>query len=220
MKGIYFILILLYSIPTVAQLSLIDSLTSDIQGQVFDKIYIDSIKLPDLAELIETYYSYTMAMKKVDIDDLEFTGNVRWFDYLPSIGTAYTPAGALRPSVSFSPIRLLQIGDRKKTQKRKIQSLTMKYDLLVSAGINEIIGRYRDLQRKIFEFEVQKDLVKYDVDILAISEAKELEALITPSQLLAQKKSYHLTMAALEVQRNGIIRLIDDLIIFSHYHVF
>ena len=171
-----------------------------------------SLTVPNLLSLEQSLEKFHTIELQAQLKALERTKSAAWKDLLPSVGVAYTPSGAPRPSANWSPLQIL---DRKeKEDKRKLdkESLILSYNMLLTE-------RLYKLRQVYYDYEIdRKSLIndqagaEIDQEIFAITERKYQENLIKPSEYLAAKKSLHLTNAALQQKEEELYKMRNALL--------
>jgi len=148
-----------------------------------------SLAKPELLELKQSLRRYHTAELQAQLKALERTKSAAWKDLLPSVGVAYTPSGAPRPSANWSHPQIL---DRKeKEHKRKLdkESLMLSYDLLLTERLYKLKQIYYDYEIDRRSIISHLEGLKIDEQLFAITERKYEENLIKPSEYLKAQKT-------------------------------
>jgi len=148
-----------------------------------------SLAIPELLELEQSLRRYHTTELQAQLKALERTKSAAWKDLLPSVGVAYTPSGAPRPSANWSP---LQIPERKeKEYKRQLdkESLMLSYALLLTEQLYKLKQIYYDYEIDRRSIMSHLEGLKINEQLFAITERKYEKNLIKPSEYLKAQKT-------------------------------
>jgi hypothetical protein len=172
-------------------------------AQSDDQTY--STDIPTLLELERSLSQFHEIELAALIKEYDHTNHSDWKDLLPSVGVAYTPSGAPRPSASWSPLQILDRKENKEKRKSERASLLLSHNLLLTDRLFKLRQLYHDYQVDINIVNTKSEMISIDEKLFEITETKYQENIIKPSEYLKAKK-------AIIVVRSNIEQLTQELI--------
>lgn len=152
-----------------------------------------------LFEAIDRYYDNLLEADLVEFD-LSKKGN--WLKYLPSVGIAYTPAGAPRPSVSVSSSVIYQSSQDKKLREQSEKAVKMQNSVErneTKRVVRILVSEYENEEKR---FESRREIREIERQLQEITKAKYERLEITPEVYLRARKGYLETLQKYDDFRN------------------
>ena len=172
-------------------------------------------QLPHDSILIKSLKVFYEAERSAQITPYEIQESKPWIKYLPSVGVAYNLQGQPRPSLSYSPLSVLESKKNDKLRDAAKQAVLLNYDLLISDRVGELKAKIREYELKLELYDMRIEVIELDMKLFEIEETKYKENLIKPSEYIRAKKSIHQAkMDAITILYN-ITELYHSIIIMS-----
>ena len=172
--------------------------------------------IPDIQTLYNSIDTFYQQQLEAELKAFEANPKDYWMNFVPSVGIAYTPSGAPRPSISFSLNSLLQV----RTQKRQVaalrKSIVMKNGIerqTTKKKVNNILRRIKYLEEDLLfsqkVFEIDKALFEFHQ-----KQADNHD--ITPSNFLLKKRDFLKKEETIRLEIRKIKLLIIELYEIGH----
>lgn len=169
--------------------------------------------LETLYTSIDSFYNQQLA---AELKAFESNPKDYWMNFVPSVGIGYTPAGAPRPTLSYSLASLFNY----RTQKRQVRSVResiilknridqQKTKLEAASILEQIKMKQEDL---IFSLQIHE----INVLLFEFYEKQNENNEIKPVDYLLKKKDFLQKEEAIRIQRRAIHLLIIELLKTSH----
>ena len=169
----------------------------------------DSLPSPNLLfAAVDSFYNQSLA---AELKAFESNPKDYWMNFVPSVGIAYTPSGAPRPSVSFSLNSLLQ------SRKQKQQIAAIRESIILKNHIERQKAKSKDSkiyhQIKILKedlifsnqvFEIEKQLFEF-------YQKQDQNHDIKPSEFLIKKIAFLKKEETIRIQKRQIDNLTLEL---------
>lgn len=165
-KGLLILVIGMYGTVCIAQESTLPAL---------DKL---ELSLTDF-----TLQELDSKLKSFDVED-----NADWQELLPSVGIAYTPTGAPRPSANWSPLQFLDRKDKKKKSKAEREAIKLGYELILYDRLHKLRQLYQDYLIDKEIMGVADESMDIEEKLFSIEKEKYEQHIIKPSVFLKSKK--------------------------------
>ena len=148
-----------------------------------------SLILPSLQDLESTLITFIEIERDAKLRTFEELQSATWHDLLPSVGVAYTPTGAPRPSASWSPLQILDRKEKNKKRKLDRQSIILTYEIHLTDRLFKLRQLYNDYGIDYAGIKTKEEVITIDEKLFAITEKKYEENIIKPSEYLKAKKA-------------------------------
>ena len=155
----------------------------------YSQVIQDSIDLPTLSELDSCLTAYTHNECAAQLVAYTHKQTKPWKELLPSVGLGYTALGELRPSISWSPLQVLDRAERKQKDLRQREAITLSCDVLIKERLYKLHQLYKDYLLEVKILTARQATLLIDEELFAITERKYQEHLIKPSEYLAAKRT-------------------------------
>ena len=146
--------------------------------------------IPDIEILfssIDTFYN-----QKLESELKAFESNPKdyWMNFVPSVGVAYTPSGAPRPSISYSLNSLFQVRQQKRQVAAMRESIVLKNRIERQATKLEAAKLLQQIEilKEDLLFSIQ--IHDIDIQLFEFYEKQNLNNEIRPSEFLIKKKDF------------------------------
>lgn len=165
-----------------------------------------TMAIPSFQELESSLMIYTAEECDAQLTNHKVTSTKPWKELLPSIGLGYTVLGELRPSVSWSPLQILDRKERKIKERVQRESMILSCEVLKKERLHKLRQLYNDYHVDIKIMDSRRSTLLIDEELFAITQRKYDEHLIKPSEYLAAKRSIiqarsDLKVMALELEK-------------------
>ncbi len=162
--------------------------------------------LPPLQELENSLITFIEIERDAKLRSFDQVKSSDWQDALPSLGLAYTPAGDPRPSISWSPLQILDRKEQKKRRKMDRESIYLGYEILITDRLYRLRQLYQDYMIDLDALTLKQSTIEIDEKLYAIQVKKYEENLIKPSEYLQAKKRILLIRADIETMRQELMK--------------
>ncbi len=164
-----------------------------------------NLQLPPLSDLENSLTTFLEIERDAKLRNFDQLKSGEWQDVLPSLGLAYTPAGDPRPSLSWSPLQILDRKEQKKKRKLARESIYLSYEIMITDRLYKLRQLYHDYTIDREQLNTDDATLAIDEQLYAITETKYKENLIKPSDYLSAKKS--ITQARANVKATQMLLL-------------
>lgn len=147
-----------------------------------------SLQLPLTTQLESSLRAFYEDERDAQLAAFNIKTSGAWKDLLPSVGLTYTITNQPRPTLSWSPISILNRQDAKRKEVLSKKSLARSYDVLISDRLfklHQLISTYFiDLEA----LQAKSAALELDELMFDIVEERYKENLIKPTQYLQEQK--------------------------------
>ena len=164
--------------------------------------------LPDLERSLTTFIEIERDAQIRRYDEVKSTD---WHDILPAVGVAYTPAGASRPALSWSPLQILDRKEQKKKRRLDKESIYLSYELVITDRLYKLCQLYQDYMIDWEQTKTNSETMAIDEELYAITEHKYQENIIKPSEYLTAKKSITIARARIKSDQMELLKRKNEL---------
>ena len=171
-----------------------------------------SLVLPTLLELESSLTTFIEIERDAKLRAFEALGSASWQDLLPSVGVAYTPSGAPRPSASWSPLQILDRKEKNKKRKLDRQSIILSYELHITDRLFKLRQLYHDYAVDYSGIQTKEEVIAIDEKLFAITEEKYNENIILPSEYLKAKKVIFQIRARLQEAKQNLMKKRNEIL--------
>ncbi len=177
-------------------------------GLIYNLSFIiaQDLYLPPLQELENSLITFIEIERDAKLRSFDQVKSSDWQDALPSLGLAYTPAGDPRPSISWSPLQILDRKEQKKRRKMDRESIYLGYEILMTDRLYRLRQLYQDYMIDMDALSLKQSTIDIDEKLYAIQVKKYEENLIKPSEYLQAKKRILLIRADIETMRQELMK--------------
>lgn len=175
-------------------------------------------ELPSDSTLIKSLVEFYQKDKNAKLVKYDIQESKSWLKYLPNLGITYNLQGQPRPSLSYSPISIINSRKQDKLRNAEKLSVEMSFEVLLSDRVGELLTKIR-------EYELKKEIYKEFAAMIEIEEQlyllekKKYEAnLIKPSQYLNAKKRAHQVKVSSLNKLHEITELYSEIIAMSKFN--
>jgi len=111
-----------------------------------------------------------------------------WADLLPSVGVTYTLSNDPRPTISWSPISILNRKDAKRKETLTREALIRSYEVVISDRLYKLRQLVYDYFIDLDELKIKEETLHLDERLFDIEEERYAQNLMKPSEHLREQK--------------------------------
>lgn len=154
---------------------------------------LDLPLVSDLETSLQAFYEDERDAHLVAFD----SGNKNnWADLLPSVGVTYTLSNDPRPTISWSPISILNRKDAKRKETLTREALERSYEVIISDRLYKLRQLVHDYFIDLDRLKAKEEALHLDELLYDIEEERYEQNLIKPSQHLQEQKRILLARTA------------------------
>ena len=140
-----------------------------------------------------------------------------WKDLLPSVGVTYTLSNQPRPTLSWSPISILNRQDAKRKEVLSKKSLVRTYDVIISDRLfklHQLISTYFiDLEA----LQAKTAALQLDQLLFDIVEERYKENLIKPTEYIREQKKILIAREVVNSYKQQLLKKRAEIIYTAKY---
>ena len=168
--------------------------------------------LPPLPDLEQSLTTFIEIERDAQIRRYDEVKSADWHDILPAVGVAYTPVGAPRPALSWSPLQILDRKEQKRKRRLDKESIYLSYELLITDRLYKLRQLYQDYLIDWGQIKTNSETMAIDEELYAITEHKYKKNIIKPSEYLAAKKSITIARARIKSDQMVLLKRKNELL--------
>lgn len=111
-----------------------------------------------------------------------------WADLIPSVGVTYTLSNDPRPTISWSPISILNRKDAKRKESLTREALLRSYEVIISDRLYKLRQLVHDYFIDLDELKIKEETLHLDERLYDIEEERYAQNLMKPSEHLREQK--------------------------------
>jgi len=175
---------------------------------LLNSLYLISqdLYLPPLSDLERSLTTFIEIERDAQIRRFDEVKSADWHDVLPAVGVAYTPSGAPRPAVSWSPLQILDRKEQKRKRRLDKESIYLGYELLITDRLYKLRQLYQDYMIDWEQIKTHSETMTIDEQLYAITEHKYQENIIKPSEYLTAQKSITIARARIKSDQMELLK--------------
>ena len=127
-----------------------------------------------------------------------------WKDLLPTVGVGYTFDNSPRPTVSWSPISILNRKDNRRKEALSREALVRSYDVMISDRLFKLRQLVSDYFIDFDALKAKQAALQLDELLYEIVEERYKENLIKPAEYLQEQKKILLARTNVETYKQEL----------------
>lgn len=171
-----------------------------------------SLDLPLILDLEDALQRFYEAERDAQLKAFDAGKAGDWKDLLPSIGIGYTVSNAPRPTISWSPVSILNRKDTKRKQVLTRESITLTYESIITGHLFKLRQLVSDYYIDLEALQTKERILHLDERLYEIVEEQYKQDLIKPSEYLQQQKQILLARASVDTYKQELQRKRSEVI--------
>jgi len=146
------------------------------------------LDLPLVSDLETSLEAFYMAERDAHLHAFDSGNKNNWADLIPSVGVTYTLSNDPRPTISWSPISILNRKDAKRKESLTKEALIRSYEVVISDRLYKLRQLVYDYFIDLDELKIKEQTLHLDERLFDIEEERYAQNLIKPSEHLREQK--------------------------------
>jgi len=146
------------------------------------------LDLPLVSDLETSLQAFYEAERDAQLHAFDSGQKNNWADLLLSVGVTYTLSNEPRPTISWSPISILNRKDTKRKETLTREALIRSYEVVISDRLYKFRQLVHDYFIDLDELKIKEQTLHLDERLFEIEEERYAQNLIKPSDHLREQK--------------------------------
>lgn len=179
---------------------------------------IPSLDLPLVMDLETSLEAFYEGERDAQLKAYDAGKSGEWKDLLPSIGVGYTVSNEPRPTISWSPISILNRKDAKRQQALNREAIVLGYELVITDHLYKLRQLVSDYFIDLDQLKSKEEALQIDELLYDIVEERYAENLIEPIVYLQEQKKILMARSSVDTYRHELYKKRSEVIYVAKWN--